>query len=505
MANIPIYQGNSPYIFISYAHANSPAVMQVVEELTDRGFRVWYDDGIEVGSEWPEYIAQHLADAGIMIAFLSNAYMRSDNCRKEMHFALNRKIPIINIFLEETAMTPGMEMQIGSLFALMKYCMSDAVFEEKLFAAPQLDAALLAEGGEAKAPPRVRKPKPAVPVDLTKEAKKQKKKKVRRFSSLGILLSVLIACAVFFIIAWSSGLLSHLVFRRDLPEPTVLPGSTVIRWTEPMFEQAARDYSGITDGDVHVSDLTGLTSLVLRGNAWSFSAELLPEPTSAGSVADLSDLRYFPDLHFLLLEDQAFSDLESMPACGLETLVIWDCGITSLQGVGQLPYLRDLIVASCPLRDLGDLQYCLELRKLSLPDCNVRNLSAVHSLIKLAEVELSGFSLHELRPAMRQGTLTDVTLHSCDLRGRFFYRFDSERSIVSLSLVDCELNSTKNLDDFTGLTTLTLIRSGENLDWSELAALPRLKTVYCDSSMESTLQAALQGSGISVSTVDFEP
>ena len=116
-------------------------------------------------------------------------------------------------------------------------------------------------------------------------------------------------------------------------------------------------------------------------------------------------------------------------------------------------------------------------------------------------MELSGFSLNELRPVLRQGTLSDVTLQDCDLRGRFFYRFDSERSVVSLSLVDCELNSTKNLEDFTGLTTLTLIRSGENLDWSELAALPCLKAVYCDSAMADTLQAALQGSGVSLRTV----
>ena len=81
-SSIPIYEGDKPYIFISYAHANAPAVMAVVRELTDRGFRVWYDNGIEVGSEWPEYIAGHLASAGLMIAFLSNAYMRSENCRK---------------------------------------------------------------------------------------------------------------------------------------------------------------------------------------------------------------------------------------------------------------------------------------------------------------------------------------------------------------------------------------------------------------------------------------
>ena len=63
MNKIKPYEGNRPYIFISYAHANSPAVMQITEVLSERGYRIWYDEGIEVGSEWPEYIAEHLAKA----------------------------------------------------------------------------------------------------------------------------------------------------------------------------------------------------------------------------------------------------------------------------------------------------------------------------------------------------------------------------------------------------------------------------------------------------------
>ena len=51
MAAIQPYEGDRPYIFISYAHANSPAVIEVVQELVERGFRIWYDEGIEVGSE----------------------------------------------------------------------------------------------------------------------------------------------------------------------------------------------------------------------------------------------------------------------------------------------------------------------------------------------------------------------------------------------------------------------------------------------------------------------
>ena len=96
-------------------------MLEIISTLQSRGFRVWYDEGIEAGSEWPESIASHLERAQLVLAFLSPAYLRSDNCRKEMHYALTKRKPVINVYLEPTELSPGMEMQIGNLFALMKY------------------------------------------------------------------------------------------------------------------------------------------------------------------------------------------------------------------------------------------------------------------------------------------------------------------------------------------------------------------------------------------------
>ena len=83
------YEGTLPYLFVSYAHKNDAAVLEIISTLQSRGFRVWYDEGIEAGSEWPEGIASHLTGAQRVIAFISNSYMRSDNCRREMHYALS--------------------------------------------------------------------------------------------------------------------------------------------------------------------------------------------------------------------------------------------------------------------------------------------------------------------------------------------------------------------------------------------------------------------------------
>lgn len=163
------YEGDKPYIFISYAHADSDAVMSVVTHMHDRGYRIWYDEGIEVGSEWPECIASHLTGAQLVIAFISNSYMRSDNCRREMHYALSKRIRIINVFIENTDMTPGMEMQIGSIFALMRHNMSDEEFYGKLYSAPLLDAELFADGG---APAEAQHPEPPKPPPPPAQARK---------------------------------------------------------------------------------------------------------------------------------------------------------------------------------------------------------------------------------------------------------------------------------------------------------------------------------------------
>lgn len=158
------YEGTLPYLFVSYAHKNDAAVLEIISTLQSRGFRVWYDEGIEAGSEWPESIASHLERAQLVLAFLSPAYLRSDNCRKEMHYALTKRKPVINVYLVPTELSPGMEMQIGNLFALMKYTYpSEEYFYDKLFSAELLDAGKFA--GE---PPEL----PEVPAPAKKAKEK---------------------------------------------------------------------------------------------------------------------------------------------------------------------------------------------------------------------------------------------------------------------------------------------------------------------------------------------
>ena len=54
------YEGKRPFLFISYAHASSEQVVETIRILHEGGVRLWYDEGIPAGSDWPANIAQHM-------------------------------------------------------------------------------------------------------------------------------------------------------------------------------------------------------------------------------------------------------------------------------------------------------------------------------------------------------------------------------------------------------------------------------------------------------------
>jgi len=111
---------NKPYVFISYAYANSDKVLPTVAAMKNSNINLWYDEGIVAGSEWPEFIAEKVVDCHKFVLFVSNAYLNSQNCKRELNFAISRKKDILSIFLEDVQLSPGMEMQLGTYQAIYR-------------------------------------------------------------------------------------------------------------------------------------------------------------------------------------------------------------------------------------------------------------------------------------------------------------------------------------------------------------------------------------------------
>ena len=127
------YEGEQKYIFISYSHRDAAVAVPILERLSAEGYRLWYDEGIDPGSEWPETIADHLGRACACVGLISNNYLASDNCRREMNYALKKQIPYLSVMLEETEMSAGVEMQLSANQAIFKYKLpSEEAFYQKI-------------------------------------------------------------------------------------------------------------------------------------------------------------------------------------------------------------------------------------------------------------------------------------------------------------------------------------------------------------------------------------
>ncbi len=111
---------NQPYVFISYAHLDGAAVLPCVETMKSSGINLWFDEGIEAGSEWPEFIAEKVVGCSKFVLFISNAYLNSQNCKRELNFAISRKKEILSVFLEDVQLSPGVEMQLGTYQAIYR-------------------------------------------------------------------------------------------------------------------------------------------------------------------------------------------------------------------------------------------------------------------------------------------------------------------------------------------------------------------------------------------------
>src|SRR5436305_1425651 len=126
------YLGDQPYIFVGYAHRDAALVFPDLTRLRDHGYRIWYDEGIDPGNEWPEDVASALNRASMFLVFISPNAVNSRNVRNEINFALDNGKPFIAVHLLETQLPLGLQLRMGDIQAVMKYRMSNDTYTRKL-------------------------------------------------------------------------------------------------------------------------------------------------------------------------------------------------------------------------------------------------------------------------------------------------------------------------------------------------------------------------------------
>ena len=129
------YQGDEPYVFVCYAHADRAEVYPELIRLGQAGVNLWYDEGISPGSEWTEELAAAINGCARFLYFISPAAVESKYCRDEVQFARNAEKPIVSVYVHPTELPDGLRLEIGRFQAVVKYNLSDDDYRRKLHGA----------------------------------------------------------------------------------------------------------------------------------------------------------------------------------------------------------------------------------------------------------------------------------------------------------------------------------------------------------------------------------
>jgi len=126
------YEGDDSYVFVCYSHDDADVVYPEMVWLRGQGINLWYDEGIDPGSEWSQALADAIEGCSAVLFYVSPRSVQSEPCRREINFALAKRRSISVVYLEETALPGSLELSLTHRQALLRYELSVPVYREKL-------------------------------------------------------------------------------------------------------------------------------------------------------------------------------------------------------------------------------------------------------------------------------------------------------------------------------------------------------------------------------------
>ena len=357
------YEGKRPYVFISYAHRDSERVLTLLNELNARKLRLWYDEGIPAGSDWPKNIELHMRNSASVLFFLSESAMASANCYSEIQTAHNLSKPIGIVRLDDAV--------------------PDSRWKALLESAPVLGAA------------------PEPQAEDVQSWKLLKRKYYRRWSDNLRTDVIGLAVSLFLLLGVAAGLIALINSEPErsspdaaapppttettakapeetVPEPTVDPGLFPVVFPDAQQERAVRLILQKSEGDVLRPDLADVKGLYLCGNMVLEDPEDITAdadgtvrvsgaPVVTGIVSDLSLIGQMVFLEKLALVDQPLDDLSPLNGLVLLTeLDLRSSTVSDLSVLADLPSLTVLHLEHTAVSDLSALESLPSLKTVTV-------------------------------------------------------------------------------------------------------------------------------------------
>ena len=367
---IRVYSGAEPYAFISYAHSDADRVLPVIGALDRDRFRLWYDAGIEAGTNWPEVVASHLLHAGAVVFFLSARFLRSQNCIREAHYAVAERKPMICVYLEPLELPGDLAMQFSTATVIRgEDAVPQAVAAE---AEAALGDAFLGDGVTGY------------------EAVRVARRRGNGWRVLSLVFASLFLLTVLAVVGYFNDWFPSLGARTVTVETT----AGAVAESQPVEITTFKD--GFSR-DILLRAYEG-ASLYLCGNAMVSDPSAIRYGGGTWSVAGTPVEAGRPDVLALAAEKR-----------DLTYLALVDQGIESFDALSALPQLVYLDISGNPVRDLSFLRSLPALRTLKVIDTDALDYAVLRQMPALETVYVDEASLDAVLDAL-EGADVDVVV-----------------------------------------------------------------------------------------------
>ena len=371
------YEGKLNYVFISYSHRNSDEVLQILNILNNRKLRLWYDEGIPAGSDWPQNIADHMETSAAVLFFRSKTALASPNCRSEIERAVSLKKPLLVLPLDGTAADDSWKglLPEGDISAELKELnRNPAGYAERVLSWSVLNRSFY----------------------------RNLREKIR-WDLLGLALAML------FMIIAAAGLTGVISGRFDrwiireteattAPQETRTdaPTETEESTTEEILPSEYEDYFPVEFPDI-------LQARAIRTALGKKSDEsVLPSELSAISGLYFAGSVYVKDSADIMLTKDSCTANDREVDAGM---------ITDLSVIGTATHMTELFLIRQPIEDLSTIENLVLLRELSLGGCEMlSDLDTLPRLPSLSSLHLEYSSIRDLTPLLQQPALKTVTV-----------------------------------------------------------------------------------------------
>ena len=230
---------------------------------------------------------------------------------------------------------------------------------------------------------------------------------------------------------------------------------TAITFDTPEIEQAVREQLGVdTATPLYQSDLDRITTLYLFGDVsltdWNtvVNDSLYHASTLAGGITSLADIPKLRNLTELSICCQQIADLSPLKGMRLVRLALSGNQISDLSPLKELPFLRELLIANNPIREIGVVGNLPLLQIIDLGSTSVSDITALGE--NMTAVYLADAPVFDYQPLLR--------MHS--LRSLFITRPDQDDIAVLSQLTSLtELVLSYNLTSIEPLLSLTNLQS----------------------------------------------